>query len=594
MLNLNRQRWSVRARAWVATVACTTSVSLAAPITPAVAQEGSSASSLVSAISEAQSTIDRLNLEVGALREAVNKAIVDYGDARSAAEQARRGAEEAREALKNSQSAVETAQDELDEVSRSTYRNGGSGNSIAPLDSGDAVKDSLDRNAYLQKQRDEKQNTLNALEEERTAKANADSLLRLAVQLAEERESEAAAAEESANDLLSENQEALLEKSDELVEAQSELVEAQEALEEVRPGAAATAETSEGTEATAASESTSGHTTETEAETEAEPTTSEEAPAEEPAEEQPAESGEDSVEQPANQYFSDTRSLNGDTEAEESGEDSAADSDAASELSSQAVTAISEMATDKAEDSILDRQIPVPTQQQIEDAVNTVMSARGSFDESSQNDLASAASVVAATLVVLATQVSNTDLAQGSSSLSGAEQSDAGDTTDASESRDSTDTSNSGLPSTANTVETDTADLDTVLPEISTVEDVTEAATELVADTSRAAKIETVIARAESQLGVTYAWGGGDANGPTKASAMAVSLTHMATTTRSASTAPVLPCTPLRAWASRFRTTRDTSTSAELRSPQARLSAAICCSGGLLAITTWRSTWATA
>lgn len=31
----------------------------------------------------------------------------------------------------------------------------------------------------------------------------------------------------------------------------------------------------------------------------------------------------------------------------------------------------------------------------------------------------------------------------------------------------------------------------------------------------RASKIETVIARAESQLGVPYAWGGGDANGPT-------------------------------------------------------------------------------
>lgn len=532
MLNLNRQRWSVRARSWAAAVACTASVSLAASITPAVAQEGSSASSLVSAISDAQSTIDRLNLEMGALREAVNKAIVDYGDARSAAEQARRGAEEAREALKNSQSAVETAQDELDEVSRTTYRNGGSGNSIAPLDSGDAVKDSLERDAYLQKQRDEKQNTLNALEGERTAKANADSLLRLAVQLAEERENQAAAAEESANELLTENQEALLEKSDELVEAQNELVEAQEALEEVRPGAAATAESTESTEsteatgATAPSESATGSSTDDKAETDAESTTSEQAAAEEPSEEQEAHSGEDSAEQPANQYFSDTRSLNGEADsAEESGEDFAADNDAASELSSQAVTAISEMATEKAEESILDREIPVPTLQQIEEAVDTVMSTQGSFDESSQSDLASVASVVAPTLVVLATQVSNADLAQGSSSISGAEQddvsdetdsSDSTDTADASETADSTDTPASGLPSTANTVETDTADLDTVLPEIQTAEEVTEAATELVSDSSRAAKIETVIARAESQLGVPYAWGGGDANGPTK------------------------------------------------------------------------------
>lgn len=38
----------------------------------------------------------------------------------------------------------------------------------------------------------------------------------------------------------------------------------------------------------------------------------------------------------------------------------------------------------------------------------------------------------------------------------------------------------------------------------------------VVATGSRAQRIEAVIARAESQIGVPYAWGGGDANGPTK------------------------------------------------------------------------------
>ena len=45
---------------------------------------------------------------------------------------------------------------------------------------------------------------------------------------------------------------------------------------------------------------------------------------------------------------------------------------------------------------------------------------------------------------------------------------------------------------------------------------VTEAAQTVVEDLSTSAQIEAVIARAESQIGVPYAWGGGDAMGPTR------------------------------------------------------------------------------
>ncbi|SER49063.1 DIP1281 family NlpC/P60 protein [Corynebacterium cystitidis] len=521
MLYQNRQRRNSRARMWLATVACTTSVALATSLTPAVAQEEASASALVSAISEAQAEIDRLNLEMGALREAVNKAIVDYGDAQSAAEQARQGAKDARKVLEDSQSAVEKAQDELNEVARSTYRNDGSTSSVAALDSDDALKDSLDRSVFLKKQRGEKKETLNRLEGERTAHANADSLVRLAVQLAEKREKEAIDAETSANELLTDNQEALEQKSEELTAAQEELRSAQNALEEIRPGSSGTPDHTPASQAredeTTVSESPAEPATPPQTATQetdsTQPTASPEQQAE-PHTEVTSENTEVSSPQGGNQYYSDSRSVFGESvDATESGEDAAAHDDVAAELSSQAISAITRQATEKADQSILDREIPVPTLEQIQDAVRTVMSMRGTFDESNEGDLATAAAIVAATLVVLATQVSNADLAHGSSAIGGAATQEGanGDAQDA--------TVNSGvstLPAVTTELETDTPALNEVLPEIQTVEQITERATEIVADSSRAAKIETVIARAETQLGVPYAWGGGDANGPTK------------------------------------------------------------------------------
>lgn len=55
-----------------------------------------------------------------------------------------------------------------------------------------------------------------------------------------------------------------------------------------------------------------------------------------------------------------------------------------------------------------------------------------------------------------------------------------------------------------------------VLGGLKTTDDVTEEATNVLGNADRNSKIEAVIARAQSQIGVPYAWGGGDANGPTK------------------------------------------------------------------------------
>ncbi|WP_313678201.1 DIP1281 family NlpC/P60 protein [Corynebacterium stationis] len=60
------------------------------------------------------------------------------------------------------------------------------------------------------------------------------------------------------------------------------------------------------------------------------------------------------------------------------------------------------------------------------------------------------------------------------------------------------------------------AELAGVLEDLPTAGSVEESAAAELGDASRSEKIEAVIARAESQIGVPYAWGGGDANGPTK------------------------------------------------------------------------------
>ena len=81
-----------------------------------------------------------------------------------------------------------------------------------------------------------------------------------------------------------------------------------------------------------------------------------------------------------------------------------------------------------------------------------------------------------------------------------------------------------GLNGALGTVEqtsdtTETADstdsLSAVLPEVETAADVSAKSQKSVAAVSDSSQVEAVIARAQSQIGTPYVWGGGDANGPT-------------------------------------------------------------------------------
>lgn len=134
------KRTPSRARqVWSSTIACSSTfalaLSLSSPVTPAVATPGgpSAASNLVAKLSASQAEIAELDLKIGELREAANRAFVDLHDAQSRSEQARRGAEEAKRRLEQSQLAVEKARAELSAVTRSQYRNSTGGNPLQSL-----------------------------------------------------------------------------------------------------------------------------------------------------------------------------------------------------------------------------------------------------------------------------------------------------------------------------------------------------------------------------------------------------------------------------------------------------------------------------
>lgn len=202
---------STRTRArqvWSSTLACSTSFALAfslsSPVGPAVAAPAaqSTASALVAKLSASQAEIAELDLKIGQLREAANRAFVDLHDAQSRSEQARRGAEEAKRRLEESQAAVEKARAELSAVTRSQYRNSAGGSPIQALGGEQSQKDVLDRSLFLRQRSEEKQQKLAEVEQARLEAANDESLQRQASEVAQQAADEAVAAETATRDEL--------------------------------------------------------------------------------------------------------------------------------------------------------------------------------------------------------------------------------------------------------------------------------------------------------------------------------------------------------------------------------------------------------
>lgn len=194
MLSRYRQ---VRSSAIACSATFALAFSLSSPVSPAVAAPGgqSAASALIAKLSASQAEIADLDLKIGELREAANRAFVDLHDAQSRSEQARRGAEEAKRRLEQSQLAVEKARAELSAVTRSQYRNSAGGSPLQSLGGEQSQKDVLDRSLFLQQRSEEKQQKLAEVEQARLEAANDESLQRAASELAQQAADEAAVAE---------------------------------------------------------------------------------------------------------------------------------------------------------------------------------------------------------------------------------------------------------------------------------------------------------------------------------------------------------------------------------------------------------------
>lgn len=527
---------SRRLKTLLATVATTATLSTVSTLAPVAAQaeepvniqsllssKDASVADLAGAIATIEEQIAKLEGEIGMRREAVNRALVDLQDARTEAAQARRGTTAARDELDSAQSEVEKAQKKLNELSRTAYRRANTSDAVSTAAGNDARGDMLERQTYLHTQAKDQQAVLDRLERERTEKANKESQLRKTQELAQLREEKATEAEAQARQTLEESQSNVAEFSSERESLLKQRSQVQDALNQAKG-----LDTSESKTEKAGSNVKSNDLTKKEAQTDSAATS--QAPAAGSQESAAASTEQDaSASNTANAAAStaagatQSASKSASANANANGGEAATASGASAAESTTSATESASMMQDGEPDSVTrdfradksgsqlsasDVQKAAEAAQELSSDPNVQklssegFSMQGSSVDSSTLALAGTAIGAAAAIVGAAqpnhtglTQEELDSLAQGSSQLAALQ---GGDTT-------------------SNTEDDElTNEVSDVLGELDTTDDVTEEATSALGDADRNAKIEAVIARAKSQIGMPYAWGGGDANGPTK------------------------------------------------------------------------------
>lgn len=520
-----------RLRSYAAAVACSTALSTVATTAPAVAQEKEPAAviqelaraastgdvaGLAGALADIQGQVTDLEAQIGQQREAVNRALVDLQDARTELKQAQQGTSTARGQLDEAQKAVEAAQAKLDELSRVAYRRASTSESITNAAGGDARSAMLERQAFLRGQAEDQKAVVEQLEKERTDKANKESQLRKTEQLAQERQHRAEAAEQDARTLLAQSQleiDTAMGQREELLKQQQI---AQAALDKAR-GVAGDGGKTDGAARSnvVAAQPLAG------------------------AVGAPVNSGQATGTTTAHQDSAGSATATTETTA-------ASESQTASATgASAAATESMEIANDSATPESTTRSTMAATGADVPPAQSSSVDpagaaapavdaiAQGSSNGDQQQLLAAGATAFgAAAALVAASQPNHADLDGGVESgssesdlkalqnvldvVSGAMGVEGTATSTASNRTGSGSTSGAATTSTGSDDSDLVGQLGDVLGLLDTAQTVTERASSLVKGQSTNAQIEAVIARAESQIGVPYAWGGGDANGPTK------------------------------------------------------------------------------
>lgn len=530
-----------RLKAACAAIATTAILSTVSTLTPAVAAEpeqldiaqllssdNPSIADLAGAIAQIEEQIAQAEAAIGAQRETVNRALVDLNDARTEAAQARRGTTTAKEQLDSAQDDVAAAQSKLDEVSRSAYRRANTSDAVSNAAGSEARSNMLERQAFLRGQSQKQQDVLDQLERERTEKANKESQLRKTQQLAEQRETRASEAEAAAREQLADSEAQIQESAGEREDLLSQLSSLHKALnqakgvdEESRSSHEAGSNVKPDNETTQPSHST--------------PDTSATATATTSQSQQSAtaDAPTSATASSATASTTGTEPIESEAAATDNVVDGAVVGPSAEEAQNRTLQAEASQTTSP--------QISPEEMKELSSAADTLSSdpnvqelsskdedrkeaSGGSSMGSSDIDpetialgigvVGSVASMVAASQPNHSNSLTPEEidaLAQGSSRLFALQ----GDSTDSVSDSTSTSTTSTSTSGTADEDEL-ASDVSGVLEELDTTDSVTKKATATLGDASRASKIETVISRAESQIGVPYAWGGGDANGPTK------------------------------------------------------------------------------
>ena len=419
---------------------------------------------LVTAVSRAQANVDALNLDLGGLQESVNQSLVDLHDAQVKAEQARRGKDEAKRRLNEAQERVDALRAELDDLSRSQYRGASPSDALVAVSGTDTQRDVLDRSLFLRQRSEEKRAKLAEAEQARAEAANEEATLRQASELADASEAEAQQAEASARELLDANRAALEASVAERDAAQSQLDTAQKELDQQRP-----AQTDK-------------------------PQTNQEQP----------------------------ETLDTATAAAESDNAIAADPYAATLTVSKGDTTyeVPEEVVDLVRQRVSNDapEAPEPSRETVIDAVRTVAQTSSDSDIAALSSQAGLPALDSDTIAKVGAVAAGIAMVGGVAANHG---SFDDSNTDAVELVTAfADGLNGALGTVEQTSDTteaaDSADpLSAVLPEVETAADVSVKSQKSVAAMANSSQVEAVIARAQSQIGTPYVWGGGDANGPT-------------------------------------------------------------------------------
>lgn len=433
---------------------------------------------LAGSLSSTDAEINRVELEMGALREEVNKSLVDLHDAQAIAEQARQDALAAKKDLDDSQAQIEAAQERLDEISRAAYRQNGTSKGLSGISGNGNSEDALDRQTYLRTSAEKQQAAVEELDRLRTENANKESVLRQARIVAEQREAEAVEKQVQTEAAIAANSEQL----NVLTNNRTTLVAQRDEAERNLAIARAQADNLQGQRAEY-EEFQQAEQARIQAEAEAQAAAEEKRRADEAAAQAAAEAQEAAQQAQA-----------------------AEEAQAAQAAQAQAAQAAQAEANDRA-----------AAQQRAAEAQAAAEQAQREADAQAANDAqaqalreqALTAASIAAAALIAASQSSHattqnpyptdedadpTDIAD----IQGPTQPGTGESGDSQS--NSSDNDSTGNDSTGS----DSSDSD------SSGNDSSE-----VISGDRSAQIETVIARAMSQLGVQYAWGGGNANGPT-------------------------------------------------------------------------------